>query len=278
MNNEKLVKSIKELCKKNNISVSQLETELNFSPSLISRWKDKNPNIDRLIDIADYFHVSLDEVVGYTQNTNDEFLNKLYEQTAKGSIAWEDVAAMNQHGYMVKQYSDFDMPGTYIGDYEKETSYATRFNGGYIVMYAYHKYDQIINPYNLILFIQPTDESFLVDQHYTKEELYSLWIKILNSLGDNAPDEIKAEDLKNSFISNNPKTFSIDSYTDEQLLEITKKMIEMEPDLPKLFEAMNDPNFDKFLQILNLSKEQENLILAKKFSKYYEELKKDIKM
>lgn len=69
-------------------------------------------------------------------------------------------------------------------------------------MYAYHYFDQIINPYNLILFIQPNADSYLVDQHYTKEELYSLWIKILNHLGNDAPDEIKAEDLKMSFLNN----------------------------------------------------------------------------
>lgn len=202
MDNEKMIESIRALCKSKDITPTKLEEELGFSQGLISRWKDKNPNIDKIVDIADYFHVSLDEVVGYRQNTNDAFLNKLYEQTSSGSIIWENIETMNQHGCMIKQYSDFIMPNQYIGNDEEETSYATCFGSGYIVIYAYHKYSQIINPYNLILFIQPTNESFLVDQHYTKEELYSLWIKMLNNLGDNAPDEIKAEDLKNSFINN----------------------------------------------------------------------------
>lgn len=273
MDNEKMIESIRTLCKNRNITPTKLEEELGFSQGLISRWKDKNPNIDRIIDIADYFHVSLDEVVGYNINTNDIFLSKLHEQTENDSITWENCETMNQHGFKVKQYSDFDTPGTFIGEYEKETSYAICFNSGYIVMYAYHRYDQILNPYNLVLFIQPNDDAVLVDQHYTKDELYSLWIKILNHLRDNAPDEIKAEDLKNSFINDRPKFF-IDLYTDEQLLQITQKMIEMEPDLPKLFEAVNDPNFKKFLQILNLSQSQENFIMAQKLSKYYEELKR----
>lgn len=273
MDNEQLVKSIRQLCKDKNIAISQLESDLNFGAGLISRWSKNSPSIDKIVDIADYFHVSIDEVVGYKQNLNDEFLNKLYEQTQNDSITWENCKTMNQHGCLVKQYSDFEMPGTFIGEDEKETSYAICFNTGYIIIYAYYRYDQMLNPYNLILFIQPNDDAYLVDQHYTKDELYSLWIKILNHLGDDAPDQVKAEDLKNSFVNNQSK-ISIDSYTDKQLLQITKKMIEMEPGLPELFEAVNDPNFEKFLQILNLPQNQENFRIAQKLSKYHEELKR----
>lgn len=201
MDNSIIVNSIKSLCKNRNITVSQLEKEIGLSQGLVSKWLNTTPSLDKIVDIADYFHVSIDEVVCRKSNINDDFINELYEQTANRSIAWENCETMKQHGSMVKQYTDFIAPHSYIGENEKEISYAIRFNSGYIVMYAYHRYDQIVNPFNLILFIQPTDESFLVDQHYTKEELYSLWIKILNSLGDNAPDEIKAEDLKTSFIN-----------------------------------------------------------------------------
>ena len=90
MDNELMVKSIKELCKNNNITVSQLESELKFSPSLISRWKDKTPSIDKIVDIADYFHVTLDEVVGRTLKidsmVSDEFINILYSMTEDKSI------------------------------------------------------------------------------------------------------------------------------------------------------------------------------------------------
>ena len=269
MDNEQLVKSIRQLCKNKNIAISQLENELNFGAGLISRWNKNSPSIDKIVDIANYFHVSLDEVVGYKQNLNDEFLNKLHEQTENDSITWENCETLNQHGHNVKKYSDFEIPGQYIGEGEKETSYATCFNNGYIIMYAYHRYDQIINPYNIILFIQPNDDAYLVDQHYTKEELYSLWIKILNHLGNNAPDEIKAEDLKNNFI-NNQHNNRIDSYSDEQLKQITKNMIDMEPQLPKLFNAINDPDFMKLFNMIQYPNLQQNLELAQKLSPYYE--------
>ena len=65
MDNEQLVKSIRQLCKNRNIAISQLENDLNFGAGLISRWSKNSPSIDKIVDIANYFHVSIDEVVGY---------------------------------------------------------------------------------------------------------------------------------------------------------------------------------------------------------------------
>ena len=166
MDNNIIVDSIKKLCKDKNITVSQLEKEIGLSQGLVSKWMNTTPSLDKIVDIADYFHVSIDEVVGYKQNLKDEFLKQLYTKTENDSITWENCETMNQNGSMVKQYSDFTLPGSYIGDDEKETSYATCFNKGYIIIYAYHRYDQILNPYNLILFIQPNDNADLQDKHY----------------------------------------------------------------------------------------------------------------
>lgn len=247
MNNELLVKSIRELCKKNNIAISQLEGELNFGAGLISRWTKSSPSLDKIVDIAKYFHVSLDEVVGYQTIINDTFLSTLYEQTDNGSIVWENGESLNSRGLMVKRYSDFDMPGTYLGDNEKETTYAVCFKSGYVAMYAHHRYDEILYPYNLILFIQPSDTSFLVDQHYTKEELVGLWVKILNSLGDNAPDAVKAEGLKNEFIFKQ----SLVSNTNKLSEEDNIKTIIEEPAIQQLLELYNKPEFQKMQQVMS---------------------------
>ena len=64
MDNELLVKSIREICKSNNITPSQLEAELGFGAGLISRWTKSSPSLDKIVDIADYFNVPLDKVVG----------------------------------------------------------------------------------------------------------------------------------------------------------------------------------------------------------------------
>lgn len=271
MDNEKLIKSIKELCQKNNISVSQLESKLNFSPSLISRWKNKNPNIDRIIDIAEYFHVSLDEVVGYESNINDTFLNTLYEQTSNGTIVWKDSRIMNKQGWTVKIHDDFQFPGEYIDDNGKEVTYATCFNSGYIAIYAYYIGNQILHPANLILFIQPSNNSFLVDQHYTKEELVSLWVKILNNLGDNAPDAVKAEDLKNEFILNHSLTNGTNTVSYNDNIDDIEKIVG-DPSVMKLMEVYNKPEFQELQKVFNNPEFQMAMRTANKLQKYFEKL------
>ena len=61
---------LKELRKKKNISQLRLATELNTTQNTISRYEtgEREPGIDELIKIADYFNVSVDYLVGRTEN------------------------------------------------------------------------------------------------------------------------------------------------------------------------------------------------------------------
>lgn len=255
MNNELLVKSIRELCKKNNVPVSQLENDLNFGAGLISRWNKSSPSLDKIVDIADYFHVSIDEVVGYKNSFNDAFLDKLYQDTLNGTITWEKGEAMNAHGQMVKLYSRFDEPGNYIMEDYKETTYAVQFNNGYIVMNAYYYYSDILNPKEILLFIQPSDEDYLVEQKYTKDELLGVWVEILNSLMDNIPNEVKAESLKNDFINNTNRYDNIA----EKLVNFDFKSLDtidkiLTPEVRQTFQYLNSESF-KSIQKLMSNKE-----------------------
>lgn len=58
-----IVDSINILCKINNISIYQLEKDLNFKPSLIDSWNNSLPTLDEIVDIANYFEVSLDDLI-----------------------------------------------------------------------------------------------------------------------------------------------------------------------------------------------------------------------
>lgn len=51
------------------------------------------------------------------------------------------------------------------------------------------------------MFIQPDIRAELIPQDFSMKQLYPLWLKILTSLEENVPDKIKAEDLKQQFIS-----------------------------------------------------------------------------
>jgi len=58
---------IKDLCSSRNITVAELERELGFSNSTIRKWgKDTSPSIDKIIKISDYFGVSVDYILGFT--------------------------------------------------------------------------------------------------------------------------------------------------------------------------------------------------------------------
>ncbi|HEP1900384.1 TPA: helix-turn-helix transcriptional regulator, partial [Streptococcus pyogenes] len=59
---------IKELADKQGISLNELELKLNFSTNYLYSLKKGNPKSDRLQEIADYFHVSTDYLLGRTDN------------------------------------------------------------------------------------------------------------------------------------------------------------------------------------------------------------------
>lgn len=54
---------VKELCKQKNISVSELESELNFSRGSLCKWNVNVPSITKVKAVADYFHVTVDELL-----------------------------------------------------------------------------------------------------------------------------------------------------------------------------------------------------------------------
>lgn len=65
-----LFEKIKELCQMRGISINSLEETLGYSRNTIYSMKSKKPNAERLQEIADYFHVSTDYLLGRTDNPN----------------------------------------------------------------------------------------------------------------------------------------------------------------------------------------------------------------
>ena len=59
---------IKELCKKQGLSLNSLEEKLGFSSNYIYSMKRGNPKTENLQKIADYFNVSTDYLLGRTDN------------------------------------------------------------------------------------------------------------------------------------------------------------------------------------------------------------------
>lgn len=189
MNNEAIIESIKNLCKSKNITASQLEKEVGLSQGLISKWQKTMPSLDKIIDIADYFHVSTDEVIGRGNIVDDEFIKAVYDKTNTADFKWRKVT---------RDDTQIVMPNTteyYDEEIYDEINYFTKAEGGYLIMYCFSRYNNTLNPKVLSFYIQPSDNSGIVYQDYTLGQLLPLWVLILNKT-EETPDDVKAENIK----------------------------------------------------------------------------------
>lgn len=67
---------VKKLCKDRGISLSRLEENVGFGKNSIYSWKQNNPSSDKLKKVADYFNVSVDYLLG---RTDDPKIQGLYD-------------------------------------------------------------------------------------------------------------------------------------------------------------------------------------------------------
>lgn len=61
---------IKELAQKQGLSINLLEEKLGYSRNTIYNLKNSKPSTERISEIADYFNVSADYLLGRTENPN----------------------------------------------------------------------------------------------------------------------------------------------------------------------------------------------------------------
>lgn len=69
-----LLDRVKELSKKRDMRVADLEDALGFGRNTIYQWNKRTPGSDKLQKVADYFNVSTDYLLGRTNNpkVNDD--------------------------------------------------------------------------------------------------------------------------------------------------------------------------------------------------------------
>lgn len=63
---------VKILCDRRRMSVSELEDRLDFGKNSLYGWKKKIPNGANLKKVADYFNVSVDYLLGRTEDPHIE--------------------------------------------------------------------------------------------------------------------------------------------------------------------------------------------------------------
>ena len=76
MADETTVDRIRTLANAQGLSLPALEVKLNLGNGTISRWSKSAPNTDKLSRVADFFHVSLDYLLGRSElkNSPDELV------------------------------------------------------------------------------------------------------------------------------------------------------------------------------------------------------------
>lgn len=204
MNKELMVNNIKELCKNKNMTITGLEDILGFSQGLIGRWKDKSPSIDRIIDIADYFMVPIDDLIGRSTSINDAFIEAVYKMTKNGEFIWSNIGAKS---YIVAP----KMAELYDEDKYNELYYYCNLDAGFITIRCLSEHGKTLYPSALDLYIQPSVGADRVYQDYSTEQLLPLWVLILSKL-DDVPVDVKVENMKQNLINPNLSTSRLYNY------------------------------------------------------------------
>lgn len=58
-----ILKNISELCGKRGISIAKLEKNVGIGNGTIGRWQKTSPTVDNLKKVADYFGVTVDDLI-----------------------------------------------------------------------------------------------------------------------------------------------------------------------------------------------------------------------
>lgn len=62
--------NIKALCQVNRKTVLELESELGFARSSISKWNENMPSIVKVKQVADYFGVTIEDLINSKDGDN----------------------------------------------------------------------------------------------------------------------------------------------------------------------------------------------------------------
>lgn len=191
-----MIENIRKLCKSANISSSKLEESLGFSQGLISRWKDKTPSLDKIVSIADYFDVSIDELVGRNiEDDLDIFIETIIKMTENGTLIWEE---FSENETINKKTAE----NIFSLSCDHKELYKSDYNNSKIFLIVQYEADAYIisNP-SLEIYIQPDKKSNPVLQECDNEnEKQNLWLIVRNRF-HGIPDEWKAREVREQIIN-----------------------------------------------------------------------------
>ncbi len=269
MDNEILVKTIKNTCKNFGITVAQLEKELGYSPSLISRWVKTSPSIDKIVEIADYFNVPIDELIGRTLKPNndfsEQFIDTLFNMTVNKSLEWNDrtklIPEMENDENFYLEDEGYDIREIFVASY----------NNGFFWIYSQYSEEKgNISESYIEIYVQPDKNSKIVLQDVDEDKAENLWMYV-HTLLFGSPDEVKAEEFKNTFILNKSVTNGNDVISGGLNNAIDIEAIEKcanNPAVQYFIKLYSKPEFQKMQQVITSPEFQAAVKAANKIQKY----------
>lgn len=75
-----MVKRIEELCTKENITIAELERKMNFGNSTIRKWDKSFPSVDKVMKVAEYFHVGMDYLYSGKKEIGGDIAARKFEE------------------------------------------------------------------------------------------------------------------------------------------------------------------------------------------------------
>ncbi len=162
-----LVEHIRECCKNKGISVSRMEADLEFSQGLISRWTKMSPTFDRVLEVARYLDVSLDDLLGRTRKkTSSKFQKRVIEATEKKEIWWIPYTNRAPFEYPLAQLK-------MIRTAMEWEAYYCRFGNGFFIVVCISNTEKLQSKYECYGLTETT--CVPVRLHVNEEDLAELW-------------------------------------------------------------------------------------------------------
>lgn len=252
MDNELLVNNIKKVCTENNMTVTTLEKRLGFSPSLISRWKNNVPSVDKIVDIADFFDVTIDSLLGReaqkdTVDFNDKFMKTLISQTENNTLTWECLKIQDRaikHRNIINAIEKLGFMEVLLEKEHTNWYFSTFDDISYFLLKEFKNEDDSVE---VFFYALPDLDSRPILENKEQEYINVLYSTVYSKL-NGGYDENTLHRIKHKFIYNQSSNLK-ESMDDKLETENINRLINS-PDLIKAMEFAASPQIQQFMEIV----------------------------
>lgn len=199
MNNEALLANIRNLCKNNGVTIVALEKHLGIGAGTISRWNKANPSFDKIVAIADYFHVSIDQLAGRSvrEKTADieETSRRIIQFLLRESKSEEKAGFWHDYDEEPPE-TEFMVEKLNFRRFMGKLFYACDEDGYYLLEVCYSLDGNFDYKTNLKLYLMPDERTEPVlecDSSYALRELYEY---IMNDMKSREKERSSRERVK----------------------------------------------------------------------------------